>query len=92
MREGDLKIMDNDLIMDNARRRSKNLFMAWIDYKKAFDSVPHSWILTCLELYKVHSNICKLIQNVMQYWKVSLYCADKYYGDVNIERGIYVPR
>ena len=25
----------------------------------------------------------------MQYWKVSLYCADKYYGDVNIKRGIY---
>jgi len=37
----------------------------------------------------VHSKICRLIQNVMQYWKVSLYCADKYYGDVNIEQGIY---
>jgi hypothetical protein len=26
------------------KKRRKNLNMAWIDYQKAFDSVPHSWI------------------------------------------------
>ena len=26
--------------------------MAWIDYKKAFDSVPHSWILASLNMYR----------------------------------------
>jgi len=77
------------MIMENARRRCKNLFMAWIDYKKAYDSVPHSWILRCLELYKVHPKLCSFISNVMQYWKVSLYCTDQYYGEINILRGIY---
>jgi len=27
------------LVMETARHRSKNLFMAWVDYKKAYDSV-----------------------------------------------------
>jgi len=27
------------------------LTTAWIDYKKAFDSVPHDWILKCLSIY-----------------------------------------
>ena len=27
--------------------------IAWIDYSKAFDSVPHSWILKVLDLFKI---------------------------------------
>ena len=77
------------LIMDNARCRRKNLFMAWIEYKKAYDSVPYSWILSCLDLYKVHPRLCAFLQNVMQYWKVNLFCADHFYGEVNVMRGIY---
>ena len=28
----------------------KKLAMAWIDYTKAFDMVPHLWIKECLKL------------------------------------------
>jgi len=35
-------------IMKEARIRHKNLHMAWLDVKKAYDSVPHDWILYCL--------------------------------------------
>ena len=31
----------NNAILENGKKR-KNLSTAWIDYKKAFDSVPHS--------------------------------------------------
>ena len=75
--------------MDNARCRHAKFVYAWIDYKKACDSVPHSWILSCLDLYKVHPRICVFIQNVMQNWKVNLYCVDHFYGEVNVLRGIY---
>ena len=31
--------------------------MAWIDYKKAFDMVPHSWIIEGLKVAQVASNV-----------------------------------
>ena len=40
-------------ILEDAKRRQRNLSMAWIDYKKAFDSVPHEWIIETLTTYKI---------------------------------------
>ena len=37
------------------------LGMAWIDYKKAYDMVPHSWILESLEIARVEENAVKFI-------------------------------
>ena len=31
--------------------------MAWIDYKKAYNMVPHSWIKGYLELFGTAENI-----------------------------------
>ena len=31
--------------------------MAWIAYKKAYDMVPQSWIIECLDLFGVAENI-----------------------------------
>ena len=35
-------------LMKVAKKKQRNLSMMWIDYKKAYDSVPHSWIIKCL--------------------------------------------
>jgi hypothetical protein len=32
---------------NNNNNNEQNLNIAWIDYKKAFDSVPHSWVEKC---------------------------------------------
>ena len=44
------QLMINNAILENCKKRKKNLSTAWIDYKKAFDSVPHSWIIKCLQM------------------------------------------
>jgi hypothetical protein len=31
-------------ILEECKRRKKNLCMAWFDYQKAFDKLPQSWI------------------------------------------------
>ena len=49
--------------------RKKNLAMAWIDYKKAYDMVPHSWIKECLDLFGVAGNIKTLLVNNMEKWR-----------------------
>ena len=36
--------------LHDCRKRHTNLGMAWVDYKKANDMVPHSCILESLEL------------------------------------------
>ena len=37
-------------ILNESKTRRKNLAMAWIDYKKVYDIVPHSWII---KMYKI---------------------------------------
>ena len=44
-------------IYEDCRRRKKKLSIAWIDYQKAFDSVPHSWVENSIELVGVNSKI-----------------------------------
>ena len=34
-----------------------NLAMTWVDYKKAYDMVPHSWILEVIEMMGVARNV-----------------------------------
>lgn len=36
------QLLMNKVVEENSRKRGKNLSIAWIDYQKAFDSVPHS--------------------------------------------------
>ena len=47
----DLLYIDRAVI--KVKSRNKNLAMAWIDYKKAYDMVPHSWNIECLDLFGV---------------------------------------
>ena len=80
----------NDLLyIDRAvnkevKSRNKNLAMAWIDYKKAYDMVPHSWIIECLDLFGVAENIKSLLVNSMEKWKVMLCSGNPELGEVEI--------
>ena len=40
-------------ILNESKTRRKNLATAWIDYKKAYDIAPHSWIINFLKLYEI---------------------------------------
>jgi len=38
-------LMMDKIILNDCKKRSTNLAMGWIDYQKAYDLLPHSWIL-----------------------------------------------
>ncbi len=61
-----------DQLLVEAKSKKKNLSTAWIDYKKAFDSVPHTGIEKCLEIYQVFPTTIKLIVQSMKNWKTTL--------------------
>ena len=44
-------------ILNQSKTRRKNLAMAWIDYKKAYDIVPQSWIINCLKMYRISDEV-----------------------------------
>ena len=66
-----------------------NLAIGWIDYKKAYDMVPHLWIEECLDLFGVPENIKSLLVNNMQKWKVMLCSGNSELGEVEIKRDIF---
>ena len=84
----DLLYIDKAVIKE-VKSRNKNLAMAWIDYKKAYDMVPHSWIIECLNLFGVAENIKSLLVNSMEKWKVMLCSGNSELGVVEIKRGIF---
>ena len=85
------QLMINNAILENCKKRKKNLSTAWIDYKKAFASVPHSWILKCLPMppmYKIHP-----VEESMSQWKTNMTLVHKEgvleTGPIRIKRGIF---
>ena len=75
---------------ENCRRRHTNLNMAWIDYKKTYDMVSHSWILESVTLAGIAENIKRLLKNCMGNWKTELNAYETMLGEVNIRRGIFL--
>ena len=51
------ELLIEKLIMCNSRWRKSNLHVAWIDQKKIYDSLPHSWITRCLKILGICGNI-----------------------------------
>ena len=47
------QLLINKAILEEVTSKPRNLPTTWIDYKKAFDSVPHTWITKNLERYKI---------------------------------------
>ncbi|XP_037776982.1 uncharacterized protein LOC119573954 [Penaeus monodon] len=83
------QLLVNKAILKNCWRRLTNLSMALIDYKKAYDMVPHSWILKCLEMVDGAKNMITVISNSMVNWKTVLTFEGTNLGQVDIRRGIF---
>ena len=76
-------------IIREVKSRKKNLAMTWIDYKKDYDIVSHSWIKECLDLFGVAENIKTLLVNSMEKWRVMLCGGNSELGEVDITKGIF---
>ena len=76
-------------ILNDSKTRRKNLTMAWIDNKKAYDMVPQSWILHCLKIQKISDQVEQVIEKTMETWRLKLTAGGKSLEKVKIQRGIF---
>ncbi|KAJ8039802.1 Retrovirus-related Pol polyprotein from type-2 retrotransposable element R2DM [Holothuria leucospilota] len=84
----DQLIIDKTVFKDSRTRRT-NLTVAWIDYQKAYDSVPHSWIIEAMRMHKLDPKICTLIEQTMPYWTTDLTANGQHLGRIPIRCGIF---
>ena len=73
------QLLIDKTILKDSRKRKTNLAMTWIDYRKAYDFVPHSWILECLDMLGIADNAMETLLN--SNW--SDFC------QVDVNRGIF---
>ena len=84
------QILLGKAVLRNCKRRSTNLAMAWIDYRKAYDMISqHSWISKRLEVFGVAENTKNFLVNDMNKWKLELMSNGVSLGNVEIRRGIF---
>jgi len=69
--------MISKAIYEEHRRGNKNLSIAWVDYHKAFDSVPHSWVEKSIALVGVNSKIVRFCKLSMEKWNTRFFLENK---------------
>ena len=74
------------MVLNDCKKRHTNLGMVWIDYKKDYDMIPHSWILESLKLVQMSENFVQFIRKSMKNGNTKLTsCGEK----IDIRRGIF---
>ena len=76
-------------VIRNSRRRKTNLNVTWINFQKAYDMVPQSWILKTLDLVGTARNIIEILKRSMQSQRTFLFSGKNKQGKVNIRRSIF---
>ena len=63
--------------------------MGWIDYKRAYDMVPHHWMIEAIKMVGITNNVMNLFENSKETWRTELITCKETLGEVDIRRGIF---
>ena len=87
------QLLINKSVFEDAFRKRRNLSMCYIDYAKAYDSVPHKWILEILTVYKISSVILNFLAHSMSMWHTNMFLYHENgvlsVDNIKIKRGIF---
>ncbi|XP_028158192.1 uncharacterized protein LOC114351251 [Ostrinia furnacalis] len=83
------QLIIDSVILRQVQRQKRELHSMYIDYRKAYDSVPHTWLLEVLRIYKIHPTLTNFLRTVMQKWTTRLKVAHTETDPIYIKRGIF---
>jgi len=66
------QLLIDKMVCEDSKKRRTNLAMAWVDFKKAFDSVRHSWLLEVLQMYKFSPALITFLSASTKMWNTNL--------------------
>ena len=75
-------------ILKHCKKHQHNLATAWFAYEKAYDMVPHGWMIKAMKRVGILDNIVNLFKNSKEAWRTELTASNESLGDVDITRGI----
>jgi len=86
-------LLVDSVVLEQAHKDNRNLYIAYIAYCKAFDLVPHSWLIHVLEIYKIDPLIINSLQQLRKKWTTTLQVKAKNNqitsDPIHIQRGLY---
>ena len=53
------------MAMGEAKESKRSISVGWIDYQKAFDRVPHKWLIDMLKTIKAPKEIVKVVKQIV---------------------------
>ena len=87
------QLIINRTLLEHAVKFRRNMSITYIDYQKAYDSVPHPWIIETLKTYKISHIIINFLEHAMKMWKIKLILKHDNgileIPDIQIKRGIF---
>ena len=75
-RTSDNLMIDRMVTLD-CHRGKRNLSMAWVDVKKAYDSVNHRWLLEIMEVHRFPSWLCRVMIFLVASWNTRIVTTTK---------------
>ncbi len=65
------------LVVDEALAREtrsgrRSLSVAWVDYRKAFDLVPHKWIMAVMKAIRAPKEVRRTLKSLISLWRTEV--------------------
>ena len=67
------QLLINKTVINEEKQNLRNLVTVLLDYQKAFDLVPHKWLIESLKLDKLPPLIVTAIDTLTKSWATNIY-------------------
>ena len=75
-------LIDKMVTLD-CHRGKKNLSMTWVDVRKAYDSVDHTWLAKVMRIHRFPKWLCRTISDLAACWNTKIVAVRKQGAEIS---------